>query len=181
MKLVLDACVMFPTVMREVLLGASEAGFFEALWSPRILEEWARAAARLGPEGEAVARGEVALLVERFPNASILVPDGFERRFWLPDPADIHVLAAAVFASSDGIVTLNRADFPKSILAEEGLQRFEPDGLLYGFWLEDAARMETVCGRVLEKARALSGAEWTSRSLFKKARLPRLAKALSAI
>jgi hypothetical protein len=55
LRVVLDACVLYPTVMREVLLGCAARGLFVPLWSPRLLEEWARAAARLGPEGEAVA------------------------------------------------------------------------------------------------------------------------------
>ncbi|MEN8935202.1 MAG: PIN domain-containing protein, partial [Planktotalea arctica] len=42
MKLLLDTCVLYPTVMREMLIGAARAGAFEPLWSARILEEWRR-------------------------------------------------------------------------------------------------------------------------------------------
>jgi len=45
MKAVLDSCVIYPTVMREVLLGVAEAGGYTPLWSPRIIEEWRRAVA----------------------------------------------------------------------------------------------------------------------------------------
>ena len=62
MKILLDANVLFPTVMREVLLGVASQGLFTPFWSERILEEWARAAAKLGPGGEAQARGEIAML-----------------------------------------------------------------------------------------------------------------------
>ena len=62
MKLLLDTCVMYPTVMRSVLLCVARAGAFTPLWSARILEEWARAARKLGPEGEAQARAEIALV-----------------------------------------------------------------------------------------------------------------------
>ena len=62
MKILIDAGVLYPTVMREMVLGVASAGVFEPQWSPRLLEEWARAAARLGPEGEAQARGEIAML-----------------------------------------------------------------------------------------------------------------------
>jgi len=44
MKILLDACVLFPTILREILLAAAEETQFEPLWSARILEEWARAA-----------------------------------------------------------------------------------------------------------------------------------------
>ena len=60
-RVVLDACVLFPTVMREVLLGCAAAGLFAPRWSARILEEWARATVKLGPGAEVYARGEIAL------------------------------------------------------------------------------------------------------------------------
>ena len=59
-RVLLDACVLYPTVLRELLLGTAALGLYEPLWSARLLEEWARAAARLGPEGEAIARAEGA-------------------------------------------------------------------------------------------------------------------------
>ena len=61
MKIVLDACVLYPDVMRRLLIAAAKAELFTPVWSARILEEWARAAARSGPLAEAQARGEVAL------------------------------------------------------------------------------------------------------------------------
>ncbi|MEY8839658.1 PIN domain-containing protein, partial [Cribrihabitans sp. XS_ASV171] len=67
MKAVLDTCVIYPTVMREMLLGAARLGHFTPLWSARILEEWARAAVKLGPEGEAQARAEIALTRAAWP------------------------------------------------------------------------------------------------------------------
>ena len=36
MRVLLDACVLFPTVMREVLLGAAAEGAFVPMWSERI-------------------------------------------------------------------------------------------------------------------------------------------------
>ena len=44
MKVLIDTCVLYPTVMRQMLLGAAEHGLFIPLWSDQILEEWARAA-----------------------------------------------------------------------------------------------------------------------------------------
>ncbi|MEX0350721.1 MAG: RSP_2648 family PIN domain-containing protein [Paracoccaceae bacterium] len=181
MRAVLDTCVIFPTIMREMLLGAAEKGHFQPQWSDRILEEWARAAARLGPEGEVQARAEAVLMNAAWPKAQVAQAPGIEARLWLPDPADIHVLATAIAGSADTIITLNAKDFPRNILAEEGLTRIDPDGLLYQFWLQDPTGIEAVGRSVLAKARALSDGEWQMRPLLKKARLPRLAKALAAI
>ena len=55
-RILIDACVLYPTVMREVVMGAAKAGLFRPVWSERILEEWARAAIKLGPMGEMQAR-----------------------------------------------------------------------------------------------------------------------------
>ncbi|MEX0286941.1 MAG: RSP_2648 family PIN domain-containing protein [Paracoccaceae bacterium] len=176
MKLVLDACVLYPTVMREVLLGAAGVGFFTPVWSERLLEEWARAARKLGPEGEAQARAEVAMTRAAWPEAEQAAAAGLEARLWLPDPADVHVLAVAIASSADGIVTVNAKDFPRNVLAEEGVVRMDPDGLLHGFWQADADRMQAVGQAVLAQANQFS--DWTMRALMKKARLPRLGKAL---
>jgi len=181
MKLLLDACVLYPTVMREMLVGVAEQGAFTPLWSPRILEEWARAARKIGPEGEPQARAEIALLRARFPRADVTPSETLERRLWLPDPADIHVLAAAVTGSADQIVTLNAKDFPRNILAEEGLLRIDPDTLLMQVWQEKPDWVEHVATAVLDTAQRLSGEEWTLRALMKKARLPRIGKALTSI
>lgn len=180
MKLVLDACVLYPTVMREMLLGAAQAGIFQPLWSDRLLEEWARAAARIDPLQEAQARGEIALLSARWPKARITAPESLTNRLWLPDPNDIHVLAAAIAGHADGIVTMNAKDFPRNILAEEGLTRADPDTLLLGFYEAQPDRMQQAAETVLAEARRLSDDSWTLRSLMKKARLPRLGKALDS-
>ena len=181
MKVLLDACVLYPTVMRETLLGAAGQGLFTPLWSERLLEEWALAARKLGPECEAQARGEVAMTRAAWPRATVTAPDSLERRLWLPDPADIHVLAAAVAGHADVILTNNAKDFPRNILAEEGLSRADPDSFLQGLAEAAPEAMQTVAARVLATARQLSGEDWTLRSLMKKARLPRLGKTLDRL
>lgn len=180
MKMLLDACVIYPTVMREMLLGIARTGAYTPLWSARILEEWALAARKLGPDGEAQARGEVAMVQAAFPKASVPVHAGLEARLWLPDANDIHVLAAAVSGNADGIITMNAKDFPRGILAEEGLSRNDPDAFLYGHFMAEPEAVMPVAQAVLQEARRLSGADWNLRSLMKKARLPRLGKALTS-
>lgn len=179
MKLLLDTCVLYPTVMREMLLGAACAGHFVPLWSARILGEWERAAVKLGPAGAAQATAEIALLKAAWPKAEVAPKPGLEARLWLPDQHDIHVLAAAIAGHADGIVTVNAKDFPRQTLEEEGLKRSAPDELLYDFWLNDPAGIEAVGQAVLSEAIRLSGEDWQMRPLLKKARLPRLAKALA--
>ncbi|WP_417205468.1 RSP_2648 family PIN domain-containing protein [Antarctobacter sp.] len=179
MKVLLDTCVLYPTVMREVLLGAAGQGLYTPLWSARILEEWARAARKLGPQGEAQARGEVALTRAAWPKAEVTWKPSLEGRLWLPDDNDVHVLAAAVSGNADVIITVNAKDFPRNVLAEEGLSRADPDAFLLGLWQAQPDRMAQVGEAVRVQAEALSGQLWTVRDLMKKARLPRLGKALA--
>ena len=179
-RILIDTCVLYPTVMREVVLGAARAGLFEPIWSERILEEWARAAIKLGPTGEAQARGEIALLRADWPNSERPAAPGVAQRLWLPDADDIHVLAVAVDASADSIMTLNTKDFPRGILAEEGITRVDPDGFLISLWPQNEAALRDVTARILATAQDLSGKDWEMRSLMKKARLPRLGKALAS-
>lgn len=181
MKILIDACVLYPTVMREVLLGVARTGLFTPYWSPRILEEWARAAIKLGPEGEVQARREVATLQVAWPDASLRHPPELENRLWLPDPNDLHVLAAAISGSCDAIMTVNAKDFPRNILTEEGLHRVDPDSYLQGCVEASPDLVAPVALAVLEEARRLSGEDWTLRKLMKKARLPRFGKAVERL
>jgi predicted nucleic acid-binding protein len=179
MKVLLDTCVIYPTVMRQMLLGVAKQGVFTPLWSARIIEEWQRAAVKLGPEGVAQAGAEAAMLSAQWPGAEVSYPPSLEARLWLPDAADVHVLAAAIAGSADMIITLNTKDFPRNILAEEGLSRTDPDGFLNGVYQAQPDLVAQVGAEVLAEANRLSGKTWEMRALLKKARLPRIAKALS--
>ncbi len=179
MKLLLDTCVIYPTVMRQMLLGVAGQGVFTPLWSSRIIAEWQRAAQKLGPEGVAQAGAEAVLMAAQWPKAEVRYAPSLEARLWLPDPADRHVLAAAIAGSAELIVTLNAKDFPRNILAEEGLARVGPDEYLHGVWGAQPELVAHVAHEVLAEAKRLSGREWELRALMKKARLPRLGKALT--
>lgn len=178
MKILLDTCVIYPTVMRQMLLGVAGQGVFTPLWSARIIEEWQRAVVKLGAKGVAQAGAEAAMLAAHWPEAEVTYPRSLEARLWLPDAADVHVLAAAIAGSADMIITLNTKDFPRNLLAEEGLSRSDPDGFLHGVYQAQPDILEQVGAEVLAEANRLSGKAWDMRGLLKKARLPRLGKAL---
>ena len=179
-RVLLDANVLYPTVMRQMLLGAAGAGLFTPLWSLRILEEWARAAARRDTADEAIARGEIATTRAAFPAAEVVPRPRDLGRLHLPDENDIHVLAAAIAGNAEMILTLNAADFPRGVLAEEGLARRDPDGFLWELWSDAPEAVADVARYVRSDAERLSGETWPMRKLLKKARLPRLGKALDA-
>ena len=66
------------------------------------------------------------------------------------------------------------------ILAEEGVSRADPDQFLLGLWHANPEVMADVVEGVRAQADKLSGSTWTTRGLLKKARLPRLGKALQS-
>lgn len=179
-RAVLDACVLFPTALRDLLTGCAAEGLFRPLFSERILREWVLATAKLGPGAPLVAEAEAALLRARFAQGMVREHPEIEARLHLPDANDLHVLAVAIAGHADCIITFNAQDFPRGALAEEGLQRRDPDGFL---WELQSHHPETLA-RVAEAARArasqLSGRDITLKALLKKARLHRLAKAMAA-
>lgn len=180
MKAVLDACVLFPTVLREILQGAAVAGLFAPLWSDRILGEWTYSAGKLGPGAVAVAEGEAALFRAAFPRGRVAPAPGIEARLLLPDPQDVHVLATAIAGHADAIVTFNAADFPGHVLAEEGIARRDPDGFLWELHSHHPAVMAAVVEAVRVRAEAISGQPLALKALLKRVRLFRLARALGA-
>ncbi len=179
MTLCLDACVLYPTVLRRILLGLAARGLFTPIWSARILEEWRRAAGHDGPVAADIAGAEAALLTVRWPQALIAADGAREASLWLPDPADIHVLATAVTGGAEAIVTLNLRDFPARELAPMGLKAVHPDPLIHGFWLETPQTVSEVVSEVIAEVHETSDAPLTARDILKRARLPRLGKALA--
>jgi hypothetical protein len=178
MKAVLDACVLFPTVLREILQGAGAAGLYEPLWSDRIIGEWTHSAAKLGPGARLVAEGEAALFRAAFPRGRVAPALGVEARLLLPDPDDVHVLATAVAGHADAIVTFNAGDFPGHVLAAEGIARRDPDGFLWELQSRHPQMMAEVVEAVRARAEVVSGQPVALRPLLKRVRLFRLAKAL---
>lgn len=178
MRAVLDACVLYPTVLREILQGAGTAGLFQPVFSDRILREWVLATAKLGPDAPAIAEGEAATLRAAFPRALIRSHPEIEARLHLPDPNDLHVLATAIADGADAIITFNAQDFPGHVLAAEGITRRDPDGFLWELHSHHPEVIAGIVEAVRAKAEAILGQPVALKTLMKRARLYRLAKAL---
>lgn len=178
MRAVLDACVLFPTILREILLGVAAKGLFEPVWSDRLLNEWTRATAKLGPEAQMQAEAEAAMARAAFPQAMQRAQPNIEMRLALPDPNDDHVLAVAIASHADCIVTVNAQDFPRPVLADHGLERRDPDGFLWQLHSFHPNEVAAVVAAVHATAEKMLGQTIPLKALLKRARLPKLAKAL---
>ena len=174
-RAVLDACVLYPSVLRELLVEVARAGALVPLWSARILGEWAHAARRRGDD----AGPAIGALVAEFPLAEVAVEDRVEAALDLPDPADAHVLAAAIIGEAELVVTRNLRDFPARALAPHGVRAEAPDALLMRLWLDRPALVEAAVGQVIAETERRSGRAQPVRPLLRRAGLPRLCKALA--
>ena len=129
-RVILDANVLFSPVLRDVLLEFSMNGLFRALWTDEILRELSTALIRTNRLNEKSATGLVAELKAFFPSSFVGGYEHFLDRGLCNDPNDEHVLAAALHSRADGIVTLNRKDFPQDLFESFGIELSHPDPLL---------------------------------------------------
>lgn len=110
---VLDAAALYPFSLRDTLLRLAQAELYVPLWSAQILEEMRRNLVEDHRMSEEKAARIVRLMRESFEEAEV---DAAEIERLEPAMAnhekDRHVLAAAVAADSEVIVSFNVGDFP---------------------------------------------------------------------
>jgi hypothetical protein len=128
----LDTCVLWPSLQRDVLLSLAAEGMYRPAWSTVILAELEyEEAAKLTRRGVAPTEADdrAAHLIQQmrqaFDHAEITGWEGLEGSYGLPDPDDEHVVAAAVVAGARAIITLNTKDFPATLLPS-GLETLRP-------------------------------------------------------
>ena len=108
-----DACVLYPNYLRDILIQLAIADLFRAKWTNLIHDEWIRNLIENRPDLPKEKLNQVKDLMNSQVRDS-LVTD-FEQlipSLALPDPNDRHILAAAIVAEADVIVTFNLKDFP---------------------------------------------------------------------
>ena len=181
MRVLVDACVLYSTLPRALVLGAARAGLIVPVWSARIIEEWRRAVARDGAQAAAQVASEIALARIACPKAEIAVPEALADTLSLPDANDRHVLAAAIAGRVDVLLTRNLRDFPPRTLARYGMSPRAPDSLFLEMWGEHPGTVAGIVAPVVAAMRCAGGqaAGMSPREVLKRAGLPRLGKALA--
>lgn len=125
---VYDANVLYPSTLRDLLIRIAQAGLVQAKWTNEILDEVFRNVKAdrpdLNPEHldrtrELMCRAVRDCLVHGYEPLVDAVK--------LPDPDDRHVLAAAIKARAQVIVTTNLKDFPEDVLSRWNVQAKHPD------------------------------------------------------
>jgi predicted nucleic acid-binding protein len=113
----LDSCVLFPPLLRDVLLSVAAEDVFDPLWSEAIQHEVRAATERKHPGQGTVVDCVFARMTAVFDGGLV---QGWHARtvgLMTPDPDDRHVLAAAITGNADVIVTANLKDFPDYLSA----------------------------------------------------------------
>jgi hypothetical protein len=137
---VLDANVLYPQFLRDVLLRLAAAELFTPRWSDRIQREWMRNLAENRPDLPPARIARVRTLMEEaFPEAEVKGYRAYQRLFAGVDPKDRHVAAAALKGGATVIVTHNLRDFPSDALSTHGLRASDPDGFIVRLVARDRA------------------------------------------
>lgn len=126
---VLDSCVLFPMALRDTLLRAAEAGLYRPYWSQEILDGATRNLVLTDRMAEEQAVRLQTQIQRAFPQAMVEVPNTLIASM-TNDPADRHVLAAAVFSGASVIVTFNLKDFSEKALEPWQIEAQHPDAFL---------------------------------------------------
>ncbi len=127
-----DACVLYPAPLRDLLIRLARTGVVRARWSALILDECFSNILEQRPDLSAAHLARTRdLMVRAVPDCMV---DGFDdliAGLSLPDADDRHVLAAAIRAGAQTIVTFNLKDFPAESLALYGVEAQHPDDFVF--------------------------------------------------
>lgn len=125
---VYDACLFYPAPLRDFMVRLAQTRRFRARWTLQIQEEWLQSLLGKQPRLDpARLRRTVELINRAVPDCLVTGYEHLIDKLELPDPDDRHVLAAAIRAGAQAIVTLNLKDFPPEVLDEYEIFSRHPD------------------------------------------------------
>jgi len=131
---VCDACVLYSITMADLLTSLGEAGLYHPRWTHEIHEEWIRNLLESRGRGGTGTREKLEArrdaMIEAVEGSLIEDYEDLIPTLTLPDADDRHVLAAAIKAEAELILTINLKDFPQQTLAAQNLTAKHPDDFI---------------------------------------------------
>ena len=125
---VLDACVLYPAPMRDLLLYLASQKIYQPKWSAEINDEWVRnLLLNRSDLSNAQLQKTVNAMNRAFPEANTGKSPSIIKQLTLPDPNDRHVLATTIKSKAKKIITANLKDFPIKYLQQFNIQAQHPD------------------------------------------------------
>jgi predicted nucleic acid-binding protein len=129
---VYDADVLYPNTLRDLLIRIAQLPHLvQAKWTEKILDEVTDNLRKNMPDITAEKTDRLRELMNMAVRDCLV--SGYEpliASLELPDPDDCHVLAAAIKAKAQVIVTKNLRDFPAERLAPWNLKAKSPDSFV---------------------------------------------------
>lgn len=123
-----DANVLVPARLRDLLMRIAEAGIVRARWSEEILDEWQTAVRKVRSAiTDAQLERYRRQMVDAVPDCVVTNYEGLAAELDLVDEKDRHVVAAAIRAQAQLIVTYNLKHFPEHALARYDIEVKHPD------------------------------------------------------
>lgn len=154
MKAVLDANVLYPATLRSLLIDLAVLRAYEAHWTALIQQEWQRNLLKNRPELEPQKLRKVEELMNKaLPTALIPDCEAASEDVKLPDHDDVHVVAAALAAGAEVIVTANLRDFPEQVLVQYGVRAISPGEFLSQLLTEQLALVHQALEIQIERYR----------------------------
>lgn len=144
---VFDACVLYPAPLRSLLMYLALSGQFRARWTADIHDEWIRNLLLTRPDLTVEQLEKVKNLMDQHvPGALVTNYQTLIPSIELPDRDDRHVVAAAIKARAEAVITFNLKDFPDEALSKYAIKAIHPDDFITDL-------MELNIGCVLEAVR----------------------------
>jgi predicted nucleic acid-binding protein len=123
-----DASVLYPSTLRDLLIRIAQAGIVQAKWTDQILDEVFTNLLDDRPDLDPSRLKRTRELMNEAVRDCLV--SGYEpliSALDLPDPDDRHVVAAAIRARAQVIVTNNLRDFPTAILRQWDIEALGAD------------------------------------------------------
>ena len=136
--------------VRDTLLRAAEAGLVQPYWSARVLEEMRRNLVKQGQCSEQQADTLVIIINRVFPDSTVTGYEHLELTM-KNDPGDRHVVAAALMANAQVIVTNNLKHFRKKDLPPSMEAQSADDFLQHLFDLSPRRMLEVLRKQASDK------------------------------
>lgn len=130
-NVVLDACVLYDSLIRDFLLMIADKELYQPIWSPIICEEVKRNLISQATVKEDKAQKLITIINEAFPEAMLInQTDNLSLADTKINEKDRHVVITAICSNSQVIVTYNIKDFPNDILKKFSIEAQTPDEFL---------------------------------------------------
>ncbi len=123
-----DANVMHPAIVRGTLLRFAASRLFRPLWSEAIPADREESLRRRFPDLAVDHFQRQRACMDSFGAALVAGYEPPMPALALPDPKDVHVLAAAIHGRADAIGSQRRQFRNPAVPAEEYLDRFRKSG-----------------------------------------------------